>query len=43
MPLLSGPLWPGVVVPDKDRIYGLNKIKLWLKFTVFGISTAYLC
>ena len=25
MPLLPGPLWPGVVAPDKDPIYGLNR------------------
>ena len=24
--LLPGPLWPGVVAPDKDPIYGLNRI-----------------
>ena len=26
LPLLPGPLWPGVVAPDKDPIYGLNRI-----------------
>ena len=29
-PLLSslpGPLWPGVVAPDKGLIYGLNRTK----------------
>ena len=25
--LLSGPLWPGVVAPDKGPIYGLNRTK----------------
>ena len=24
--LLPGPLWPGVVAPDKGPIYGLNRI-----------------
>ena len=35
-PLLSslpGPLWPGVVAPDKGPIYGLNRTKQWLEFT----------
>ena len=43
LPSLPGPLWPGVVAPDKGPIYGLNKAKLWfLEFTVFGIYTGYL-
>ena len=25
LPLLPGPFWPGVVAPDKDPIYGLNR------------------
>ena len=25
LPLLSGPLWPGVVAPDKGPIYVLNR------------------
>ena len=25
LPLLPGPLWPGVVAPDKGPIYGLNR------------------
>ena len=25
LPLLQGPLWPGVVAPDKGPIYGLNR------------------
>ena len=25
---VPGPLWPGVVAPDKDPIYGLNGTKL---------------
>ena len=28
LPLLSGPLWPGVVAPNMGPIYGLNRIKL---------------
>ena len=32
---LPGPLWPGVVAPDKGPSYGLNRTKLWLVFTVF--------
>ena len=27
LPLLQGPLWPGVVAPDKGPIYGLNRTK----------------
>ena len=27
LPLLPGPLWPGVVAPDKGPIYGLNRTK----------------
>ena len=34
-PSRSGPLWPGVVAPDKGPIYGLNRTKQWLAFTVF--------
>ena len=25
LPSLPGPLWPGVVTPDKGPIYGLNR------------------
>ncbi len=35
LPSLPGPLWPGVVAPDKGPIYGLNRTKLSLAFTVF--------
>ena len=28
LPSLPGPLWPGMVVPDKGSIYGLDIIKL---------------
>ena len=28
LPLLPGPLWPGVVAPGKGPIYGLNRTKL---------------
>ena len=28
LPSLSGPLWPGVVAPDKGPIYGSNRTKL---------------
>ena len=35
LPSLPGPLWPRVVAPDKGPIYGLNRIKWWLVFTVF--------
>ena len=27
LPSLPGPLWPGVVAPDKGPIYGLNRTK----------------
>ena len=37
LPLLPGPLWPGVVASDKGPIYGLNRTKQWFEFTVFGI------
>ena len=35
LPSLPGPLWPGVVTPDKGLIYELNRTKRWLAFTVF--------
>ena len=35
LPSLPGPLLPGMVVPDKGPIYGLNRAKWWLAFTVF--------
>ena len=35
LPSLPGPLWHGVVAPDKGPIYGLNRTKRWLAFTVF--------
>ena len=39
LPSLPGPLWPGVVAPDKGPIYGLNRIKPWfLDFTVFAFK-----
>ena len=28
LPSLPGPLWAGVVAPDKNPIYGLNRTKL---------------
>ncbi len=35
LPSLPGPLWPGMVAPDKGPIFGLNRTKLWfLDFTV---------
>ena len=34
---LPGPLYLGVVVPDKGPIYGLNRIKPWFEFIGFGI------
>ena len=43
LPLLAGPLWPGVAAPEKGPIYGLNRTKPWFDFTVFDIQTAYLC
>ena len=30
LPSLPGPLWPGVVAPDKGPIYGLHKMDLAL-------------
>ena len=35
LPSLPGPLRPRVVAPDKGPIYGLNRTKLRLAFTVF--------
>ena len=36
LPLLPGPLWPGVVALDKGPVYGFNRTKSWfLDFTVF--------
>ena len=32
---LPGPLWPRVIAPDKGAIYGLNRTKQGLAFTVF--------
>ena len=44
LPSLTGPLWPGVVAPDKGPIYGLNRTKLcFLHYTDFCIQTAYFC
>ena len=38
LPSLPGPLWPGVVAPDKGSIYGLNRTKLcFLHYTDFCI------
>ena len=34
LPSLPGPLWPGVVAPDKGAIYELNRTKRWLEFIV---------
>ncbi len=33
LPSLPGPLWPGVVAPDKGPINGFNRTKQWLEFT----------
>ena len=35
LPSLPGPLWPGMKAPDKGPIYGLNRTKQWLAFSVF--------
>ena len=38
LPSLPGPLWPGVVAPDKVPIYGLNRTKpCFLHYTDFCI------
>ena len=38
LPSLPGPLWPGVVAPDKGPIYGLNRnIPCFFHFTDFCI------
>ena len=36
LPSVPGPFWPGVVAPNKDPIYGLNRTKPWFEFTDFG-------
>ena len=37
---LPGPLWAGVVAPDKGPIYGLNRTKpCFLHYTDFDIET----
>ena len=44
LPLLPGPLWPGVVAPDRDPIYGLNRTNsiiminwiVWLNWIVWN-------
>ena len=39
LPSLSGPLWLGVVAPDKSPIYGSNRTKPWFQvFTVFAFE-----
>ncbi len=37
LPSLPGPLWPGVVTPDKGPIYESNRTKPWFEFTVLCI------
>ena len=38
LPSFPGPLWPGVVAPDKGPIYGLNRTKLcFIHYTDFCI------
>ena len=37
LPSLPGPLWAGVVAPDKGHIYGLNRTKSWFEFIVVCI------
>ena len=34
LPSLPGPLWPGVVAPDKGPIYGLNRTIYHASFTL---------
>ena len=44
LPLLPGPLGPGVVAPDRGPIYGLNRTKpYFFHNTDFCIQTVYLC
>ena len=35
---LPGPLWPGVVAPNKGPIYGLNRTKPCFEFTFFAFK-----
>ena len=41
LPSLPGPLWPEVVAPDKDPIYGLNRTEPFL--TLLGFFAFKLC
>ena len=34
LPSLPGPLWPGVLAPDKGPLYGLNRTA-YLRYTEF--------
>ena len=43
LPSLPGPLGPRVIAPDKGPIYGLNRTKWRLAFTVFiHLSSAFM-
>ena len=41
LPSLPGPLWPGVVAPDKGSVYGLNRTNCILTNCIE--LTAYFC
>ena len=38
LPSLPGPLWPGVVAPDKGPIYELNRTKRWLVYCFYAFK-----
>ena len=39
LPSLPGPLWPGVVAPDKGPVFELNRTKPWFDdFTGFFLG-----
>ena len=43
LPLLPGPIWPGVVAPDKGPIYGLNRTNYILMLNwIFWIRIVWL-
>ena len=43
LPSLPGPLWPGMVAPDKGPFYGLNRTKpCFLEFTGRGLNCVFM-
>ena len=42
LPLLPGPLWLGVVAPDKGLIYELNRTKLFLTLQFLHLNRVFM-